>query len=69
MREDDSYSCSFCGKKQKDAKKLIASPGGDAFICDECVTICKEIMVDEVKTSSEFGKSSSCSTTFLIAQN
>ena len=54
MREDDSYSCSFCGKKQKDAKKLIASPGGDAFICDECVTICKEIMVDEVKTSSEF---------------
>ena len=36
--------CSFCGKNQKDAKKLIASPNGDAFICDECVEICKDII-------------------------
>ena len=44
--------CSFCGKAQKDAKKLIASPGGDAYICDECVAICKEIMSEVDKTST-----------------
>ena len=38
--------CSFCGKSQRDAKKLIASPSGDSFICDECVEICKEIITD-----------------------
>ena len=44
--------CSFCGKNQKDAKKLIASPNGDAFICDECVEICKDIITDVVKKST-----------------
>ena len=44
--------CSFCGKAQKDAKKLIASPTGDSYICDECVAICKDIMNDAEKTSS-----------------
>lgn len=41
--------CSFCGKPQKNAKKFIASPTGDAFICDECVMICKEIIKEEDK--------------------
>ena len=46
--------CSFCGKSQRDAKKLIASPSGDSFICDECVEICKEIITDIVpKTKFE----------------
>ncbi len=54
MKDEESYSCSFCGKKQKDAKKLIASPGGEAFICDECVAICRDIMHEENKQSSEF---------------
>ena len=53
MKEEE-YSCSFCGKKQKDARKLIASPDGDAFICDECVSICKDIMLEESKTTTEF---------------
>ncbi len=44
--------CSFCGKAQKDAKKLIASPGGDSYICDECVAICKDIMSEVDKSSS-----------------
>jgi len=34
--------CSFCGKKQKDVKKLIAGP--DVFICDECIMACNEII-------------------------
>jgi len=54
MKEEESYSCSFCGKKQKDAKKLIASPGGEAFICDECVAICRDIMHEENKQTNEF---------------
>ena len=36
--------CSFCGKPQRVAKKLISSPNADAFICDDCVEICREIM-------------------------
>ena len=36
--------CSFCGKPQRVAKKLISSPNAEAFICDDCVEICREIM-------------------------
>lgn len=42
----NDYSCSFCGKPQKSAKKIIANPSGDAFICDECINICREIIKD-----------------------
>ncbi len=52
MLDDETCSCSFCGKSQKNAKKLIASPGGEAFICDECIAICRDIMSDEEKKSS-----------------
>ncbi|MBD5788393.1 AAA family ATPase, partial [Cellulosimicrobium terreum] len=38
-------TCSFCGKSQKQVKRLIAGPAG-VFICDECVVLCLE-MVDE----------------------
>ena len=44
--------CSFCGKSEKEAKKLIASPGGEAYICDECVSICKDIMAENIKRST-----------------
>ena len=44
--------CSFCGKSQKDARKLVASPNGDAFICDECIEICKDIITDITKKST-----------------
>ena len=38
--------CSFCGKPQDDVKKLIAAPG--VFICDECVSLCNEILTEEM---------------------
>ena len=47
MIDEETCSCSFCGKSQKNAKKLIASPGGEAFICDECIAICREIIKEE----------------------
>ena len=43
---DDKIRCSFCGKAQSQARKLIAGPGG-AYICDECVDICAEIIDEE----------------------
>ncbi len=49
---DLECKCSFCGKSQKDAKKLVASPNGDAFICDECIEICKDIVTDVVQKQS-----------------
>ena len=50
MKDDESVDmvCSFCGKSQRVAKKLIANPTGDCYICDECVDICKDIIKDTV---------------------
>ena len=53
MKVDNKFTCSFCGKAQNQAKRLIANPSGDAFICDECVEICKEIMKED-KVSKGF---------------
>ena len=52
---DIDCKCSFCGKSQRDAKKLIASPSGESFICDECVDICKEI-ITEISPKTKFQK-------------
>jgi ATP-dependent Clp protease ATP-binding subunit ClpX len=43
--------CSFCGKSQKQVKKLIAGPG--VYICDECIDLCNEIIEEELGDSSE----------------
>jgi len=43
--KNNNYRCSFCGKSQDDVKKLIAGP--TVFICDECIELCNEIMVEE----------------------
>jgi len=43
---DSTLFCSFCGKSQHDVKKLIAGP--TVFICDECIELCNEIMVEEL---------------------
>ncbi len=43
--------CSFCGKSQKQVKKLIAGPG--VYICDECIDLCNEIIDEELAESSE----------------
>ena len=47
MKEIDMCACSFCGRPQKAAKKLIASPNGDSFICDDCIRICADIIKEE----------------------
>jgi len=39
--------CSFCGKSQKDARRLIAGPG--VYICDECIEICNDILTEETE--------------------
>jgi ATP-dependent Clp protease ATP-binding subunit ClpX len=43
--------CSFCGKSQKQVKKLIAGPG--VYICDECIELCNEIIEEEFSTTEE----------------
>ncbi|MCW2904196.1 MAG: endopeptidase Clp ATP-binding regulatory subunit ClpX, partial [Streptosporangiaceae bacterium] len=48
----DLIKCSFCGKSQKQVKKLIAVPGVD--ICDECIDLCNEIIEEELSETSDF---------------
>ncbi|MCP3998868.1 MAG: ATP-dependent Clp protease ATP-binding subunit ClpX, partial [bacterium] len=43
--------CSFCGKSQKQVRKLIAGPG--VYICDECVELCNEIIEEELADTEE----------------
>ena len=45
--------CSFCGKSQKQVKKLIAGPG--VYICDECIDLCNEIIEEELAESTDLG--------------
>ncbi|MDH3958280.1 MAG: ATP-dependent Clp protease ATP-binding subunit ClpX [Actinomycetota bacterium] len=47
----DLLKCSFCGKSQKQVKKLIAGPG--VYICDECIDLCNEIIEEELHESSD----------------
>ncbi|MQA87815.1 MAG: ATP-dependent Clp protease ATP-binding subunit ClpX [Streptosporangiales bacterium] len=47
----DLLKCSFCGKSQKQVKKLIAGPG--VYICDECIDLCNEIIEEELAESSD----------------
>ena len=44
-KEIDQHACDFCGKSKEDVEKLIV--GGDAAICNECVTLCESILTDE----------------------
>ncbi len=53
MKENDEMVCSFCGKSQRVAKKLIANPSGDCYICDECVEICKDIIKETSQVSAD----------------
>jgi len=47
----DLLKCSFCGKSQKQVKKLIAGPG--VYICDECIDLCNEIIEEELSQNTE----------------
>ena len=44
MQKEVNLVCSFCGKSQAEVKRLISSPSGDSFICDECIDVCKDII-------------------------
>ena len=55
---NEQLLCSFCGKSQRQVKKLIAGPG--VYICDECIDLCNEIIAkhtnqdyDKVRTDTE----------------
>ena len=50
---DALLKCSFCGKSQKQVKKLIAGPG--VYICDECIDLCNEIIEEELAEPAELG--------------
>ena len=58
-RRDDHSSgnlnCSFCGKSQKEVKKLIAGP--TVYICDECIGLCNDIIAEEVEKDEPYAGS------------
>ena len=45
-RDNQTLCCSFCGKSQKEVKKLIAGP--TVYICDECIGLCNDIIAEEI---------------------
>jgi len=54
--EGTNLACSFCGKSQKEVKKLIAGP--TVYICDECIELCNDIIAEEASRDSDRGSSS-----------
>ena len=46
-----NLSCSFCGKSQKEVKKLIAGP--TVYICDECIGLCNDIIAEEIEKDTD----------------
>src|ERR1044071_2667535 len=48
---NEQLLCSFCGKSQRQVKKLIAGPG--VYICDECIDLCNEIIDEELATPAQ----------------
>ena len=48
---NEQLLCSFCGKSQRQVKKLIAGPG--VYICDECIDLCNEIIDEELTTPTQ----------------
>ncbi|HKD95125.1 MAG TPA: ClpX C4-type zinc finger protein, partial [Gaiellaceae bacterium] len=48
---NEQLLCSFCGKSQRQVKKLIAGPG--VYICDECIDLCNEIIDEELTTPAQ----------------
>ncbi|MFC1745169.1 ATP-dependent Clp protease ATP-binding subunit ClpX [Candidatus Riflebacteria bacterium] len=55
MFAKNQFKCSFCGKGQDQVKKLIAGP--EVYICDECIELCNEIIIEELKEESSLESS------------
>ena len=51
---NEQLLCSFCGKSQRQVKKLIAGPG--VYICDECIDLCNEIIDEELTTPAQLDR-------------
>src|SRR4030066_66487 len=51
---DKLLYCSFCGKSQHEVRKLIAGPS--VFVCDECITLCNDIMREEIQSENKAEK-------------
>lgn len=51
IQDEQTITCSFCGKNQEEVSKLIAGP--NVYICDECVDLCNEIVIDSVGKESD----------------
>ena len=51
-KNDLNLYCSFCGRNQKEVKRLISNPDGNSFICDECVDACKFMLQDSIIQSN-----------------
>lgn len=49
--DNELLTCSFCGKSQRQVKKLIAGPG--VYICDECIELCNDIILEELEPAAE----------------
>ncbi len=52
-RDNNNLCCSFCGKSQREVKKLIAGP--TVYICDECIGLCNDIIREENEKEESFG--------------
>ncbi len=63
---DEMLKCSFCGKGQREVRKLIAGP--TVYICDECINLCNEIMAEEFETSFDINVSKKLPTPKEIKQ-
>jgi ATP-dependent Clp protease ATP-binding subunit ClpX len=53
-RNQSGLACSFCGATQEEVRKLIAGPG--VYICDQCIDLCNDIILDEVEEETEAGR-------------
>jgi ATP-dependent Clp protease ATP-binding subunit ClpX len=57
-RDDNPLRCSFCGKSQKEVKKLVAGPAG-VYICEECIGLCNDIIAEEIDADADAPTASS----------
>lgn len=51
-RDENPLRCSFCGKSQKEVKKLVAGPAG-VYICEECIGLCNDIIAAEAAVDDD----------------
>ena len=52
-KTDQSFHCSFCGKAQKQVRKMISGPAG-IYICDECIELCAELVDEDIEKDEAF---------------